>query len=314
MKKVFTLVLLIVSGFSFAQDAMFYQKNSVLFHYNPALVGAKSDGAVSVSHRSQWANVYDIYNTNIQGNYNFKNNVGVGLVYQNESLENLFVTNKLILNGNYSKSINQLNLFGGFNFNWTSSQLRAVFIFEDDIDPSTGYQMPFVGLLTTTPVNHISLDFGVGANYKNLVVGLACFQVNQPSQSFFGIENAYPPRKWVGSAAYSKAITTNFSLGGQAYHQKQAESQHLSILANGQYKFAKMGLGIGYPLTSKALEQKITVVIQAGLQFDKWSAAYNYDVWKPSSTTFSSHEISAAWFIKGLKKDSKTSDVLNALL
>ena len=53
MKKVFTLLLLIIASFSFSQDAMFYQKNSVLFHYNPALVGAKSDAAVSMNHRSQ---------------------------------------------------------------------------------------------------------------------------------------------------------------------------------------------------------------------------------------------------------------------
>ena len=85
-------------------------------------------------------------------------------------------------------------------------------------------------------------------------------------------------------------------------------------MANGQYKFAKIGLGVGYPLSSNALSQKITAVMQAGVQFDKWSVAYNYDVWRPNSTTFNSHEISAAWFIKGLKKDSKTAEVLNALL
>ena len=120
MNKVFALSLLVISGFSFAQDAMFYQKNNVLFHYNPALMGARSDASVSMNHRSQWANVYDIFYTNIQGNYNFKNNVGVGLVYQNETIESLFATDKLILNGNYSKSFDQLTLWGGFNFNWTS--------------------------------------------------------------------------------------------------------------------------------------------------------------------------------------------------
>lgn len=238
----------------------------------------------------------------------------MGLVYQNETIESLFATDKLILNGNYSKSIKQLYLFGGFNFNWTSRQLNGIFIYEDDIDPSTGYQTPFVGLLNTIPANYICIDFGIAANYKNFVFGLSTMQINEPKQSFSGQTFARLQARLIGSLAYSKAITDDLRFGGQAYYQKQGKSEHLSVLANGQYKFAKMGLGIGYPLSSSAVGQKITAVMQAGVQFDKWSVAYNYDVWKPNSTTFNSHEISAAWFIKGLKKDSKTSDVLNALL
>ena len=310
MKKLFTLSLLVISGFSFAQDAMFYQKNSVLFHYNPALVGAKSDAAVSVSHRSQWANVYDIYNTNIQGNYNFNNNVGVGLVYQNELTRNATLSNQLILNGNYAKSVNEFNLLVGTNVVWMNSKLSGNFKFEDQINPTSGFINESAEPFESDPVNAFGVDVGLAANYKNFVFGISAMHLNSPDQSIFRTLNT----RLVGSLAYTKDLTSELKLGGQAYYQKQAKSQHLSVLANGQYKFVKMGLGVGYPLTSKALEQKITVVIQAGVQFDKWSVAYNYDVWKPNSTTFNSHEISAAWFIKGLKKDSKTSDVLNALL
>ncbi len=310
MNKAITLFLLFVVGSSFAQDAMFYQKNSVLFHYNPALVGTKSDAAVSVNRRSQWVNLYDIYNTNIQGNYNFKNNVGMGLVYKNEAINSSNFTNILLLNGNYLKNFNQITVFGGANVKWINKRLQGNFVFESQIDPT----IPFVGQIAevyeSDPTNVFGLDVGLAANYKNFVFGVSALHLNAPEQSIFRTLNT----RFVGSLAYSKPINTSLHLGGQAYYQKQSKFEHLSVLANAQYKFAKMGLGIEYPLSSSALGQKTTAVMQAGVQFDKWSLAYNYDVWKPQSTPFNSHEISAAWFIKGLKKDSKTADVLNALL
>jgi hypothetical protein len=144
-----------------------------------------------------------------------------------------------------------------------------------------------------------------------VVFGFSAMQANNPDISLFVNSTARLPVRWVGLLGYSKELGL-LRLSNLTTVQHQLDITTVSSKLTGQWKFIKMG--IGGRTGSGNHSGGNWLMSSAGLQFDKFTISYNRDYFNSKSLNLSSHEISAALYIKGLKKEDNISAFVNSIL
>jgi type IX secretion system PorP/SprF family membrane protein len=314
----FVLFLLVLTA-GYAQDNLYSLKSGNLNHFNPALVGAQSDAAVSLVYRNQWPTLPSQFiTTSLLANYNLKNNLGLGLELSDDRAgEGL--SRSLVIKGNVNYAFNkkEVKTRVGLNIGYMESTIDWVRLrFEDQIDPTQGFINPTGEPFSNEPIQNMVLDFGVVSEYKDLVIGISTMQFNQPNVAQFatpGPEGILPLR-YVGILGYSKKLG-EVNLAGLTSAQIQNQFTSVSTQITSQYKFARLGIGLRQSFGEYGNNDWL--LASAGVQFDKFQVSYAYDSYHVevvSRQNFATHEFSAAWFIKGLKKEDNISAFVNGIL
>jgi type IX secretion system PorP/SprF family membrane protein len=313
MKKC-TLFILItcLSLITTAQDPLLTQKTGNLNHFNPAFVGTQSDFGVNVAFRNQWPLLpRSFVNSSLLANYNLKKGFGFGLELKT-NIPSLVQTDELKANVNYGFTKNEIEVRFGANLGLRKSSVDwSQLQFEDQIDPSRGFVNPTAEPMESNPSFSPIFDLGASAYYRGVFVALSVMQLNQPNFSLFGYDYTTQPRL-VGSAGYNKRLDAFFNLAGLITYQQQDKFSVADFQVTAQYKHLK--LGIGNRQSFGVYGSNPWYMINAGVQYNKFSVSYSYDYNKLDKTGYASHEVIAAWYIKGLKKESGLSDFVNGML
>ncbi len=313
----FVLFLLILTA-GYAQDNLYSLKSGNVNHFNPALVGAQSDAAVSLAYRNQWPALPGQFTTtSLLANYNLKNNLGLGLELSDDRAgEGLSRSSVIKGNINYAFNKKEVKTRVGLNIGYRQSNTNSQRLkFEDEITPDSGFSNPTNEPFTPRDPDALVLDFGFLSEYKSVIFGLSAMQLNQPNVSVIMAPDPSPlPVRYIGILGYSKKIK-KINLVGLATFQTQGESTSIATQVNSQYKFARLGVGYRQPFGEYGSGDWL--LASAGVQFDKFQVSYAYDAYQVEvggRQNFATHEFSAAWFIKGLKKEDNISDFLNGIL
>jgi hypothetical protein len=113
------LFLIFTSLSGYAQDELFLQKAGNTNQFNPALVGSQSDFAQYLNYRFHWNNVAGAPRAKyILFNYNFKNNIGMGLDILRYNMEtSRFISVKININHKTIFKNIELQYGGNFGYN-----------------------------------------------------------------------------------------------------------------------------------------------------------------------------------------------------
>jgi type IX secretion system PorP/SprF family membrane protein len=302
MNKAITLFLLFVVGSSFAQDVVFSQKRGNLVYFNPALVGTESYQAISINYQNQWPNDnWEYITSSLNANYNLKNNWGFGLSLMNDK-GLIRAKRSLRINTNYQKNINELTLKCGLNVAILQNKLdfsRANFL-----DPGD----PILDNETKSTIG-LGLDLGGALYFKGIFINAAIFQLNSP-QLVYGNLGDKIHRRFNAGVGYSKNLS-ELNISGMVNYSAQGNLKVIQGQIASTYKFLHAGFGL-----NNGLEKESWYSAMAGVQFPYFAVSYStlFDL-KPSQRTVAenTHQITASWYIKALKKDDKLSEFIQII-
>jgi type IX secretion system PorP/SprF family membrane protein len=302
MNKVFTLLLLFVVGSSFAQDVVFSQKRGNLVYFNPALVGTESDQAISVNYQHQWPNDnWEYITTSASTNYNLKNNWGFGLSIMNNKGP-IRAQRNLRLNANYQKNLNELTLKGGINVAVLQNKLN--FSRANFLDPGD----PIIDGETKSTIG-LGLDLGGAIYFKGFIVNAALLQLNSPQLVYGNIGDKIHRRLNVGFG-YGKTLK-DLNVAGMVNYSKQGSLNVIQGQLASTYNFLRFGIGL-----NNRLEKESWYSALAGVQFPHFAMAYSLQFDLKTNQRIvgeNTHQITASWFIKPLKKDDKLSEFMQII-
>jgi type IX secretion system PorP/SprF family membrane protein len=240
--------------------------------------------------------------------------LGFGLELKNDKVGPI-TTSDVKANINYRRTFGDVETRYGLNLGYGEKHIDYNGLsFEDQINPGGGFTNPTAEPFENNPTSYATLDIGAAAYYKGFLLGLAIQQLNEPDVSFFSNSASNQPMRFVGNLAYIKELN-QFNLAGLATVQQAGSYSLLETQICGQYKFVK--LGIGYHQRFGSFSNSDFFSATLGIQFDKFSVGYSYDedVFNSSRTSYGGvHQATAAWYIKGLNKESGMSRLMNVLL
>jgi len=306
--------LLSISFYALAQDPLLTQKTGNLNHFNPALVGVQSDFGVQLNYRNQWPKLTGNSElVSVLTNYNFSDDLGVGLELKS-NVYGIWSTSNLKANVNYHKIFGNVETRYGISLG-LGQQFYDLdrFRFEEQISPVTGFVNPTSELYEHSHIRYFILDMGVASYYKGFLLGAGTQQVNEPNKSLSDTETSLPIR-WVGTLAYMKEFD-QLNLAAMATIQHQSEFSIIETQVFGQYKCFKLGLG--HHQNFGNFYNTDFVSASAGIQFDKFSIGYSHDtdpLDRDVPSLGGTHQVTAAWYIKGLKKETGMSKFLSVLM
>ncbi len=310
MKKyTFLLILVGLATFSMAQDPLFTQKTGNINHFNPALVGAQSDFGVQLNYRNPWPTLpINLVTYSLLTNYNLKNGLGFGLEVKSDIVGSTR-SDALKANINHAFSKNGFEIKTGANIG----------ILQNSIDVTKlnfrGPNDPILNEINEhSPKRGVSIDIGAASYYKGFLLALSVMQITEPNMDILPNADGALPRRFVSSIAYLKEFD-HIALTGMATFQHQHVSSLLETQIYSQYKFIK--LGVGYHQRFGSFRNSDFFSAALGIQFDKFSVGYSYDedVFNSSRVSYGGvHQATAAWYIKGLNKESGMSRLMNVLL
>jgi type IX secretion system PorP/SprF family membrane protein len=306
-------ILLFTFTSSQAQDPLFTQKTGNINHFNPALVGTQTDFGVQINYRNQWPSLPGKYITSsLLTNYNLKNKIGFGLELKTDRSGDLLFENNAKANINYQFKAKEVEIRVGTSLGLHERNIDPAKVrFEDQIDPSHGFVKATAEPYTPLdPVSVFVADVGVASYYKGFSVGISAFQFNGPNISLSGGEVPYPMRI-VGIFGYHRSLGS-VNIGGLVTYQKQKNFTAADYQVTGQHKFIKLGYGLRQNFGEYT--NTLWHMASIGVQFDKLSVGYNYEHYSLGRTSLSSHEATAAWYIKGLNKQTGLGKFINTIL
>lgn len=317
MRIIFSILVCSIFLNASSQDNLFSLKSGNVNHFNPALVGTQSDASVILQYRNQWQTLPGsfIY-TSLLSSYNINEDLGVGLELSSDVLGDGMISTRLVKgNVNYNFDKKQIKTRIGLNLGYRQSNADLTGLrYEEQIDPDSGFTSPTVEPFVPETSQAFLIDFGIVSEYKNLVIGLSAMQFNQPNVSLLSTsQSSKLPTRLVAMVGYSKEVG-EVNLFGLATFQTQNQFTSTTTQISGQYKFAKLGLGVRSSFGQFRIANWF--IMSTGIQFDKFSISYNYDVYNQTDIrgNLGTHEISAAWYIKGLKQENSISTFINGIL
>lgn len=303
----YTLVLIMALGLVsslFAQDPQFSQFYANPLYTNPAFAGSEICPRVVLNYRNQWPKLpggFTTYSVSADQYVDFLKG-GLGLqVYQDNAANGTIKTFNASLSYAYTLNINRdLSLkFGGQAAYWQKSLEWDELTFSDMIDERYGFiystNEPFGDENVNAP------DFTVGALLysQDWFIGGAVHHLTQPSESFFGNQDATLYRRYtfqVGATwALDKRHPEEGSVSPNVIYMKQGESTQLNM---GMYgRMSVFTIGLWYRHNSVNGDAIIALV---GLQNDHFKFGYSYDITVSnlSGNSGGAHEISLGFKLK----------------
>ncbi len=300
-KILFTLLLQLIVGFSFGQDAVFSQYYAAPAKSNPAFTGLTRRPLISLNYRNQWPGFNKAFVTYHIGYSQFydKAHSGLGLYVQADNAgDGLFVTSEAKVLYSYQlEPTKDIFLKLGTEIGAISNHVATnKLLFPDDIDPMTGGGTPS----ETAAPSRTFLDIGAGILLynKHFYVGYSMAHLNRPNTQLIDVS-----QKLYGGLP----VRFNAQIGGQfSLSPTSATPDRFYISPNiGWFKqsdfsqfdidvfagFGRFFAGVGYRNAKRNID---ALKLSAGMGQGIFKIGYSYDytLSKLSNASSGSHEVS----------------------
>jgi type IX secretion system PorP/SprF family membrane protein len=309
-----TILLLLVVGLASsasAQDPQFSQFYANPLYTNPAFAGSEICPRVVLNYRNQWPKLpggFTTYSVSADQHVNFLKG-GLGLqVYQDNAGNNTIKTFNVSLSYAYTIEINRdVSLkFGGQGAYWQKSLQWDQLTFGDMIDPRYGFIYSTNEPFGDESVNAPDFSAGMLLYSADWYIGGAVHHLTQPSESFFGLDDAVLYRKYTFQAGATFAIDKKHpdegSISPNIIYMQQGESTQFNL---GMYgRMSVFTVGLWYRFNTKNSD---AMILLFGLQNDKFKFGYSYDITvsKLGNATGGAHELSLGFKLKCHTKKAK---------
>jgi type IX secretion system PorP/SprF family membrane protein len=222
MKVLFTIFLLILTGYLKAQDPHFSQFFSSPMTLSPAFTG-KFNGTIraAANYRNQWPTINRAYVTGtasidfpiLGGQIPSTDTWGVGLIgYTDKSADAAVSFNYFSVSTAYHKGLDEdgyHQLGAGFQVTYSDMLINTSKLkFEDQLTP-----FGFTGVTnevfnnSTLKSNYFDVNAGIlytasTTDKNNLYAGVSLYHINRPKQQFTGIDYELYPRATIHAGGY----------------------------------------------------------------------------------------------------------------
>ena len=308
MRNIKTVILftfgIFVSSQVLAQDPEFTQFYAAPIYTNPAMAGTgtcNGGGRVVLNYRNQWPSLPGTFITSSASYDQHFDNIGGGvslLLLDDRAGEGLLRSQTVSAGYAFQlrpsrRSTLRFGIEGQYgqrSIDW--QRLR----FEDQIDPSAGFNRATAETFLNDQVNFVNFAAGFVGYTENFYGGLAVHNLIRPNQSFFGNPDAIVPRRYTAHAGLV------IPLDGRKNPESSISPNVLFMLQN---KFTQMNIGFYYnkgPLVTGLWFRQTfgeygnsdALMALVGFRKDKFKFGYSFDltVSDARSAAPGSHEIS----------------------
>ncbi|MEA3447210.1 MAG: PorP/SprF family type IX secretion system membrane protein [Bacteroidota bacterium] len=301
MRFYFKIILLITTvsfaSLALAQDIHFSQFYFSPLTLNPASTG-NFDGKLRFmnNYRRQWdAFSFPYQTTSIGLDRTFllkgDDKINAGFIYLNDQSggQNLNV-NKFFLSLSYHKVFNRNKILLGIQPGYVMKKFSTDGItFPDQYNQQTGYYNPSVSSqvsLEGTAVSYFDINAGLiwkpGFKKIDAEIGAAFFHLNQPSESFTGLNNKLSVRQ-VYYAQSSIPLGSRFWFKPHALYMTHSAASDLVFGTQGVYNFSNVSGLLRAPFIGIYMRNGFSrnidaVIITGGIYFNHWTIGVSWDM------------------------------------
>ncbi len=312
-----------------AQDPVFSQFYLNKNYLNPAYAGFSEDLQVGVNSRMQWSNVPGRFTTNsFNANIGCANSrVGIGVMgYDHTEGEGFLRTQKadmqisVNLPGKFGRSMGKLArkkfiLSGGLGFGVGQKTLDwSKLTFTDQYGTYEGFLNQPSAIDGFSERSNVIFDMSGGLRMQAAIskkgsyisLGGAMFHMNQPVESFFGLENRMEPRYTIHAFTYFQtkkfANKPSYLALGMIMDKQQGMRTNTILVTKDVGSHAKVSMGFrrqNFLLVDKNVD---ALILQGLLGFGSFTVGYSYDITISSlgpQRTYGTHEIGITYTFGG---------------
>jgi type IX secretion system PorP/SprF family membrane protein len=257
MRKLFIILLLLLSFFYKAQDFLPFQNHQLLNFINPSFAGC--NGSIRTQNFSAGSQFFRSQGLSVDA-FNPSKNAGYGLVFNNHSL--LFgdlITRSLAFN--FAKQF----LFIDENWKIIPSIGLEWMVKSFDIRNLAFGQRPPV--IVTNRAAALSINSGLLIQTTNFYFGASLFQINRPAIDFF--TGARLPIRLVLYSSYYKVISAQSKLNINFRVDAQRSMRSSQIMLN-YFNHSPIFFGVGYTNN--------LAIFSVGLKSERWSTSLLYSI------------------------------------
>lgn len=311
MKKVFTLLLLLIYQYSFGQDIQYSQYYASPLYLNPAFTGGSLAPRLTTIYRNQWSK----FNNQPEGasvsfdHYFESINSGVGIIANLQTSNNVLKNNEIGLLYSYNLKVGE-EQFIRFGLQGSFANRKVDFtnlVFPDQIDRNDN--SPTNEKQKYAPVNYMDFSSGILYYTPKCWFGIASHHLNRPNQSVFKnnlIDTRLPMK--IGLHGGYNIIFDEFVRSGELpkrvltpsfNYKRQGKFEQLDI--GTYYTFLPLTIGFWYrgiPFkkdNSNRIKNE-SLIFSMGYRQENISIGYSYDFsiskLRPNG---GSHEVSVAY-------------------
>ena len=310
MKRIITLLLICISGISYAQDPFFTQFYASPIYLNPAFAGSARCPRLSLNYRNQWPGFnkqYVTYSASYDQHVDIlSGGVGINILNDKAGDNTIATTN---ISGMYAYQLSVSRDFSirfGLQATYVQKHLDwAKLTFGDMIDPRYGFIYPTQEQQPDETTSFADFSAGILAYTSSVYGGLAVFHLTEPDEAFIVKGTSPLPKRITAhlgamvplgnteSYKYSKNHDEGTYLSPNAIFQQQGSTNYMNFGAYITHAPIVGGLWYKANLSNGWASESITALI--GIQKGLFKFGYSYDVTVSSlseSSTLGAHEIS----------------------
>lgn len=328
IKKIYFILLLLVTQFAFSQDGIpvysdYFSDNLYLLH--PSMAGASGSNQIRFTNRKQWFDQDEAPNLGtLSYNTSLSDQSGIGVVlftdrngYHSQTGAYLGYAHHLLLSRSRA-DLNQISF--GLRLGFIQSKLDETQFDLNDYDPI------IAGIVQSS--SYFNVDAGVSYNFLNFAAHLTVKNLIFQNRSIYSDEyESNNQRRYILGASYGIATNTEWSYEPSMLFQVSERTGEQSVDVNlkvyRDMDFGRLWVGLSYRksfdgaeyLDGEAIEnQKLTYVTPVfGANYKNFMAAYTYS-YQAGSVKFRSggfHQITLGYNIFNGKPSFWKQDMRN---
>jgi type IX secretion system PorP/SprF family membrane protein len=315
MKRIFTILAVLASMQSFAQDPEFTQFYANPIYLNPALAGSHGCPRINLNHRNQWPSLSGAFITNSVSYDQFVNVLqgGVAVSVTND-MAGKNTINWSTVNLSYSyhlQATREFSFLFGAKATWNQKFLDwSKLTFGDQIDPRRGFiyqtgDLPRGNLLDNGwgTRGFFDVSAGIVGFSENFYFGFAANHLNKPQETLI-IGDSRMPMRFTGH------MGANIVFGGKSQYRNQT-SISPNIIYTYQDGFMQLNVGtyVKYGVFTAGAwwRARDAFILTIGLDAGSFKFGYSYDVTisKLTNASGGSHELSMGFNFSCREKPRK---------
>lgn len=314
-RKLISLVLLLISHLTTAQDVQFSQIYANPLYQNPAFAGSAHATRLTLHQRIQWPDLDAKYVTSFLSadHYFERSRSGVGLMFLRDWQGARNISSSEV-SGQYSYQLPVSHMFSiraGLQGSYISRYINYNALTFPDQYTSKGFNHQLTNEdFGSDKVNFVDISAGLVFYSDEFWIGFASHHINSPNQSFYGgISNL--PTKIAFTGGYRFTVREKFNPRGEqinvltvtpTFHYKlQEKSDQMDFGLYALYHQVILGAwyrGIPLKTYNTRLHNNESIAILAGYKFNNLSISYSYDFTVSQltrATTFGAHELNITY-------------------
>lgn len=319
MKILKLLSILFLAEFSYTQDIHWSQFNENPLFLNPANAGNFNGNKRFVSsYRDQWRSVTKAFQTfvlNYDTRFSKNDNFGIGFTFLNDNAgDGKFKTIDFNIAPSYRKFIakdssQQLNF--GLQLGLNNRQFTFPNFYFDEQYNGINFDPTLPNTENLITESKTNLNLGIGVIYKliqskkvNYQFGFSAYNLNSPNQGFYGEKVKRDPR------------IVFFTIAEMQLNDKTKFVPSLIFQSQGTFKELIFGAQLKNIISRNEkvtkgiygglfLRTKDAIIVNIGLNYNKWQAGFSYDInisnLNPASSGRGGFELNLSYIISRFK-------------